>query len=275
MAYPNSSGGLPHYLYTDMSSVHISPRAGRANASPYPQTPYLATCAESPRMSLPPDLYNGMSSMRVSSPFQTHASLSPVAMTPFVDAPIDQKASGTYHPSSHMDTHKPYNEYIPIPARNTYYQYRELTTKATKAEATGRSSRKGTHQPASAVGNILQGKTTASSLAFVKSEETEPEEIDWFDFHFPESSRIGLQAVLDEKRARDQEGDECITRHGALLQTMLAERPNDPALLKCLEEHQVSLDRIEHGRAVIRDVLTQEWQWREKDKEKRARRRGH
>ncbi|TFY53100.1 hypothetical protein EVG20_g10266 [Dentipellis fragilis] len=276
MAYPNSPGGLPHHLYTDMSSMHISsPRAGHANASPYPQAPYITDSTGNPRMTLPPDLYNGVSSMHVSSPFQTHPSLPHVARSRLVDAPIDQKFVKPYYPSSHIDRHNPYNEYHSTSTPTTQHQDRKLTMKSPKVEDASRPSWRDIHQPASTVGNMPQGIATARGLDHVKTEDIEPDEMDWFDLNFPGSSRIGLQAVLDEMKARDDEQDKERAERGLGFDKELEERPNDPTLLKLREKRQASIRELLYFRRFNREAMVHEWLWRERTRAKKARHQGH
>ncbi|TFY69947.1 hypothetical protein EVG20_g2934 [Dentipellis fragilis] len=100
MAYPNSPGGLPRSLYTDMSSMYISsPRAGHANAPPYQQALNLQRpdMVGNSRMSVPPELYSGMSSMQISPPYQSHASLPPDAQAALGRDPVIPNFGGPVH----------------------------------------------------------------------------------------------------------------------------------------------------------------------------------
>ncbi|TFY69950.1 hypothetical protein EVG20_g2937 [Dentipellis fragilis] len=276
MAYPNSPGGLRYDLYANMSSLQMaSPRAGHANASPYPQMPYLARSAASDRMSLFPDICDGLSSMHISPPFQSHTGHPPTARTTLIDAPIDQKVGRTHYPSGHMDMHNPYYEHHTMPARTAHYQDRKPTTKDAKAEDTSQLSQRDIHQPSSVIGNMPHGVAAASSLLFVKSEDVEPEEMDWFDPNFPESSQIGLQAVLDEQKAHDDEYKKGWAEREVSFEKELARRPNDPTLLKLRERRHALFRELKYYSGFIRHAMIYEWSWREKTRPKKAHRRGH
>ncbi|KAA1476495.1 hypothetical protein DENSPDRAFT_933087 [Dentipellis sp. KUC8613] len=271
MAYPNSPGGLPNGLYTDMSSMHISsPRAGRANASPYLQMPYLVSSAENPCMSLPPDLYNGMSSMHVSSPFPSQANLPLDGRTTLEQPPVGQTFDGQYYPSGHMDMHSPYYEYQSTSGQAAQRQDREPMMKALKDAS--RPSQKDIRQPVSVIGNMPRVITT--EIGCVKTEDIEADEMDWFDINFPESSRRGLQAVLDEKKARDDEDDKKAAEYALALEKYLEKRPNDPTLLKWREQDQISSRELQYFRDFNREAMINEWQWREKERAKKAHRQG-
>ncbi|TFY53101.1 hypothetical protein EVG20_g10267 [Dentipellis fragilis] len=259
MAHPKSPGSLPRTVYNDMSSMYISShRAGHANASPYQHAPYAQRpdTVGSTRMSVPSELYSGMSSMQVSSPYQSHASLPPDAQAAL--GRDDRRFGGSVYPSNYAGTHHSHYGHGNTSTRALQHDCK-MPVKESVIECADHSSQRRVYPSTFGLGDLPPGIAADIKHMDIKTEDAESCHMDIFERDYPQSSRYGLQAVLDEENARDELAERSTVETEEKLQRELAERPNDPLLLERFRRHR-SLARMHvQLKEIHNDMLGQAW----------------
>ncbi|KAA1476493.1 hypothetical protein DENSPDRAFT_514545 [Dentipellis sp. KUC8613] len=257
MVYPNIPGRLSRSPYTDPSSESMSiasPRADHVDVSPHTQAPYTQ------RLDLPSHLYSGMSSMRISSPYSDYTRLPSHASDP--KAPMhhttERKSSELVYHSNHWNTHHSHHGHGNTSNRVLQQDYK-MPVEQLVMEQADRSSQRRDHTSMFNLREMPPGITGDNKDMVIKTEDAEPRYMDTIDLEFPQSSRLGLQAVLDEANARDESAERAIMEDEEELQRELAERPNDPLLIEHLRRNRSLARMLVQSKELCNDMLRQVW----------------